>query len=257
MISLQKKLENVSDIIDQRAEREQKDEELRNLSDQLLEINKKINGVLIPGKFYSDLDTGEKDFDERFKPALNMYFNIQNEIVKEWGEKPDKIDLLDPKELKEGLDELATEITRLEDSLREHLKTTYDSVADEKRTAQAVAQILPDIKIDLDVFTNAQAYFQKFGQNPAALAGYLKISGKRSEKISTWKSHLIAVRTQHDQLDFKKSANLSNEAAVFLDTLIKTKRVWFKDLPPSVVTEINTTFPELSQKLTIRVFQND
>jgi hypothetical protein len=257
MTTLQKKLDKISDMIDQRAEREKRDEELRHLLDQLLDINKKIKGVLLPGKFYIDLGTGEMEFQERFKPALNTYLGLQSEIVKEWGEKPNKIDLLDPKELKEGLQEFSTEISKLEDSLREHLRNTSDSVANEKKTAQTIAQILPDIKIDLDVFVNAQAYFQRFGQNPTVLASYLNASGKRSEKISTWKNHLKAVHDQHDQMDFKKSTNLSDETATFLDTLIKSKRVWFKDLSPSVLTEINTTFPELSQKLVVKVFQND
>jgi hypothetical protein len=257
MTRLQEKLEKISDMIDQRVEREQRDEDLRKLSDQLLEINKKIKGVLIPGKFYFDLDTGEKDFQERFKPVLTTYLGIQSEIVKEWGEKPDKIDLLDPTELKEGLIELSSELVKLEDSLRNHLTKINDMITDEKKTAQTISQILPDIKIDLEVFSNAQTYFQRFGQSPATLASYLIVSGKRSDKISTWKNHIQSVSDQHDQMDFKKSAALSDEASTFLDTLIKSKRVRFKDLSPSIVTEINNSFPELSQKLIIKVFQND
>jgi hypothetical protein len=257
MTTLQEKLENILKMINEGKEREERDQELRDLIDQFHDINKKIESVLIPGKFYNDIDTSEKEYQEQFKPALNTYLGLQIEIVKEWGEQPDKIDLLDPKELKDGLQELSTELTKLEDSLREHLISTYTKIADEKRTAETISQILPDIKIDLTTFTNAQAYFQKFGRDPTTLASYLNIPGMRSKKIDDWKHHLKAVQKQHEQMDFRKDANLSEEASAFLETLIRSKRVRFTELPPSVVTEINDTFPELSKKLIIRVFQND
>jgi hypothetical protein len=257
MTTLQEKLENILRMINEGKEREERDQELRDLIDQFHDINKKIEGVLIPGKFYNDIDTGEKEYQEQFKPALNTYLGLQSEIVKEWGEQPDKIDLLDPKELKDGLQELSTKLTKLEDSLRERLSSTYTKIAEEKKTAETISQILSDIKIDLAIFTNAQAYFQKYGRDPATLASYLDIPGTRSKKIDEWKLHLYAVQKQHEQMDFRKGANLSEEASAFLETLIRSKRVRFTELPPTVVTEINTAFPELSQKLVVRVFQND
>jgi hypothetical protein len=257
MTTLQEKLENILKMINEGKEREVRDLELRDLINQFHDINKKIENVLIPGKFYAEIDTGEKDYQDRFKPALNTYLGVRSEIVKEWGEEPDKIDLLDPKELKDGLQELSTELTKLEESLREHLSSTYTKINDEKKTAETISQILPDIKIDLAIFTNAQAYFQKYGRDPATLASYLNIPGTQSKKIDEWKLQLKAVQTQHEKMDFRKGANLSEEASVFLETLIRSKRVRFSELPPAVVTEINTTFPELSQKLVVRVFQND
>ena len=255
MVTLIQRIETLVTSIKERMEREKKAKELKKLVDDLYLINEEISRFIWASKFVLGV-SGDPEFLSLFAKARSEYESLRETLVGLWGEKPEKIDILEPSEFLEPLKALRSAFGELEIEACEVLRNKL-AVAKSRHTIAESFSIIPDIKIDLEVFEKAINFLNNSGYAVYDIAEFVKRDKTTLDhRLKVWKSIEKRIAVEEQKLDIRnlKGKKLSEKTLTFLKNFVENRgKASFESLSGSIVDELKSSFPELSRKLRVSI----
>ena len=255
MATLIQRIETLVTNIKERMEREKKAKELKQLVDDLYIINEELSKVIWTSKFALGV-SGDQELLSLFEKVRGEYESLRGVLYDLWGEKPEKIDILEPSEFSEPLKALRSAFGKLE---TQALSVLSDKLRDAKSryTIAKSFSIIPDIKIDLEVFENARNFLDNAGHTVYEIAEFVKRDKKLlGERLRVWKSIETRIAVEEKKLDIRnlKGKKLSGKTLTFLNDFVENMgEASFESLSGDIVNELKSNFPELSRKLRVSI----
>jgi len=241
--------------IDEKIERERKTEELKKTVEQWILVNNKLGDVAWASRFMlGAYQTPE--LESLFKRVKEKYEDFKENLVELWGESPENLDISEPSELIEGLKEMLNTCQDMERKIQETLQMMKKEIKSKQELAESFS-IIPDIRLNFQIFREASDFLSKLGPNVSDIAKFVgRNSETCAEKIKEWKALQKRISDESEKLDLRrlKGKTLSDDTLNFLLQFIKNNgEAKFEVLSGNIVNEIKKEFPELSKKLKVNL----
>jgi hypothetical protein len=255
MVDLLQRIGELISVIDERVERERKTKELGTLADKFVSVNEKLNDLAWACRFAIGISEND-DLFSLFEEMKNKYKTFRKHLVGLWGEQPDKIDILEPTEFYEPLEDLLKHCRNLELQVQKVLRTTLESVESVYNLANTLS-IIPDIEIDSHVFENAANFLREVGSDARDIAEFVKKDEKVcSQKIKEWKSIKLILKKEQEKLNLRTvhGKKLSDKTREFLSRFVEDNcEIDFEFVDSDIVNELKEKLPGLCKKLRVRI----
>jgi hypothetical protein len=255
MVDLLQRIDELISVIDERMERERKTKELETLADKFVSVNEKLNDLSWACKFAMEISEND-DLFSLFEGMKKKYKTFRKHLVDLWGEHPDKIDILEPEEFYEPIEDLLKYCRNLELQVQKVLRTKSEWVESVYNLANTLS-IIPDIEIDSHVFENAVNFLREVGSDAHDIAEFVKRDEKVcSQKIKEWKSIKSMLKKEQEKLNLNAvhGKRLSNKTREFLGRFINDNcEIDFEFLDGDIVDELKEKLPGLCKKLRVRI----
>jgi tetratricopeptide (TPR) repeat protein len=253
MIDLLQRIDKINSILDEIAEREQKANEFRKLTQKFASLNEKLVDLAWACPFVIEISEKE-DLSFPFKEMKEKYEDFRKDIVKWWGDPPDKIDILEPSAYYERIDELLESCEKLESEVQEALNVTKNSIDSKYELAKTLSKI-PDMEIDFRIFEKAIDFLLQIGKNAHSIAQFVKWNKKIfSKKLEEWKSIISQIKKEQEKLSLKKvhDKTISDKTGEFIKKFMENDcEIDFDFLDSEIVNELKEKLPGLCRKLKV------
>jgi len=255
MASFLQRIEDIISAIDEKIERERKTEELKKAVERWILVNNKLEDVAWASRFMLEVYP-TSDLESFFKKLKEKYEDFKKNLVELWGKSPEKLDISEPSELIGGLEEMLNACQDMERKIQETLQMMEKEIRSKQELAKSFS-IIPDIKVDFQIFKEASNFLSKMGLNVSDIANFVRRNSETcAEKIEQWKALQKKISDESEKLDLRriKGKALSDDTLNFLLQLIENNgEAKFEVLSGKIVNEIKREFPELSKKLKVNL----
>lgn len=237
-------------ILGDREQREKKAEEIRKLSGDFDFLSKRMNRIIPNSKFILDL-TKDEQLQYQYNQVKGEFQRLRAELIKIWGQNGEQIDVLEPREFSEVLDELEKLLNKLETSTPDVLNAKLREIEEEKRLAESFL-LIPDIDVNMKPFVDAYNFLKNLREMD--YSEFIRQSSALT-RLHVWQE----IQKQRDielpKMDFDNidGVEISQKVREFIKEFLKNKEVSFNYLDSSVLEEIKTKFPGLSSKLLVKL----
>jgi len=253
MATFLQRVKSITSVIDERIERERKANELKKLCEKFVLVNEELTNIIWACRFVLGISE-DSELQSLFNITRDRYESLRESLISLWGENPDKIDILEPTELYEPLDEIMRMCQQSEIKMNEILRQNMEKIKATHVLAESLS-IIPDIRIDFQIFMEAKSFLSKAGSSAASVAEHVERDKKLCEKkIKEWHSLSAKLSKEQAKLDLQnvKGKKLTSETLSFLTQFVKNNgEADFESINGEVVDELKSKFPELCKKLRV------